>query len=153
MFIINPLLAHRTKRARRGFTLEEVVTAMSLTALCFVGTDQGYILASNRAEWAACSIAAQSVACQRMEQIRSAKWDNVAYPLVDELTVANFPTVVHTFDMPLTGTNVVSASVVTTITSVTTDPPLRMIQVNCIWTNHAAHVFTNSVVSYRTANQ
>src|SRR5258708_8610006 len=153
MFNLNPSKTHRTKQAKRGFTLEEVVIAMSLTALCFVGTIQGYILASNRAEWAACSIAAQSVACQRMEQVRSARWDNAAYPTIDELTSTNFPMVVHTFDMPLTGTNTVSGAVSTTISSITTDPPLRMIQVDCVWTNHAGRPFTNRVVSYRAANQ
>ena len=153
MFNKNPLTAIRAKRGQGGFTLEEVVTAMALTALCFVGTVQGYILASSRAEWAGCSIAAQSAACQRMEQVRSAKWDVAGYPAVDELTATNFPTVVHTLDMPLTATNVVSASVSTTITSVTIDPPLRMIQVDCVWTNHSSKVFTNSVVSYRSANQ
>src|ERR1700756_595506 len=98
---ITQIEERKTRTRQGGFTLEEVVIAMSLTALCFVGTVQGYILASNRAEWAACSIAAQSAACQKMEQVRSARWDNSAYPPIDELTATNFPTVVHTFDMPL----------------------------------------------------
>src|SRR5258708_29357519 len=98
MFNKNPFKGGRATRGQGGFTLEDVVTAMALTAVCFVGTVQGYILASSRAEWAACSIAAQSVACQRVEQVRSAEGDIAGYPVVAELPSTSFATVVHTLD-------------------------------------------------------
>ena len=143
----------RRKRLQFGFTLEEVVTAMSLSALCFAGSIKGYVLASGRAEWAACSIAAQSVAFQKMEQVRAARWDTMAYPVVDELTLSNFPAYTETLDMPLHATNVVYGRVTTTFTNISVNPPLRMVQVDCVWTNRNSRVFTNTLVSYRGPNQ
>jgi hypothetical protein len=143
----------KTSSAKKiaGFSLEEVVTAMSLSALCFVGTVKGYNLAAARAEWSACNLAAQSLAFQRMEQVKAAKWDTMAYPAVDELTSSNFPTVVDTMDMPLSSTNAVSGTVYTTISSVSSK--LRAVQVDCVWTNRSRVVYTNSIVSYRSPSQ
>ena len=136
-----------------GFTLEEVVTAMSLSAVCFAGSIKGFVMASGRAEWATCSVAAQSVAFQKMEQVRAARWDTMAFPSVDELTTTYFPAYTEVFDMPLHTTNVVCGRVTTTFTNISMNPPLRMVQVDCVWTNRSSRVFTNTLISYRGPNQ
>ena len=134
-----------------GFTLEEVVTAMALSSLCFAGTVKGYGLAADRAEWSACSLAAQSLAFQRVEQVKAAKWDTMMYPQMDELVSTNFPTTTDSLDMPLTGTNAVTATVYTTISTLASD--LRAVQVDCVWSNRGRAVYTNTVVCYRSPSQ
>jgi len=42
----------------------------------------GYINSAQRAQWSAINASANSLAQQRIEQIRSAKWDTQAYPFV-----------------------------------------------------------------------
>jgi hypothetical protein len=149
---LNPFGLSQNKRRRlAAFSLEEVVTAISLCSLCFVGSVKGYALAADRAEWSACSLAAQSLACQRLEQVKAAKWDTMMYPQVDELVSTNFPTLTDSLDMPLAGTNTVTAAVYTTISTVSSD--LRAVQVDCVWTNRGRAVYTNTVVCYRSPSQ
>jgi hypothetical protein len=111
----------------------------------------GYVMSAQSAEWSAYNLAANSLAIQRLEQTRAAKWDRQASPLVDELT--NFPTVVEILDIPISGTNIVYATNVTTITAVSTHPPLKMIRVDCSWRFSSGQVFTNSVMTYRAPDQ
>jgi hypothetical protein len=149
---LNLFNSSQNKRRRlAAFSLEEVVMAIALSSLCFVGTVKGYILSADRAEWSACSLAAQSLAFQRLEQVKTAKWDTMVYPQVDELVSTNFPTTTDTLDMPLAGTNTVSATVYTTISTVASD--LRAVQVDCVWTNRGRAVYTNTVVCYRSPSQ
>jgi type II secretory pathway pseudopilin PulG len=150
--IFNAIRSRKARQTQSGFTLEEVVVAMALTALCFGATIKGYMMASERAEWSACALAAQSAAFQRLEQTRGPKWDTMGNPPVDELVATNFPVLVQHLDMPLTSTNAVSARVTTTIATITADPPLRSVQVDCVWTNRGK-AFTNTVIGYRTPSQ
>jgi hypothetical protein len=139
------------RRRLAAFCLEEVVMAITLSALCFTGTVKGYGLSADRAEWSACSLAAQSLACQRLEQVKAAKWDTMAYPQVDELVSTNFPVTTDTFDMPMAGTNVATGTIYTTISILASD--LRAVQVDCVWTNRGRAVYTNTVVCYRSPSQ
>ncbi len=87
---------------------------------------------------------------QRVEQTRAAKWDMIAYPPIDQLVSNNFPAVTSTLDVPVADTNVVYATSVTTIATVSTNPPLKMIRVDCIWSLMKRGPFTNTVVTYRS---
>ena len=118
-----------------------------------MGTVNGYVLSSKRAERSAYSLAAHSLAMQRMEQVRAAKWDTLAYPLVDQIQSSNFPVVVEVLDVPLSGTNITYATNWTTITTVSTSPPLKMIRVDCTWPFITTGVVTNTVISYRAPDQ
>jgi len=62
---------------------------------------------------------------------------------------ANFGQQVLILDVPVTGTNYVYATNNTTITTLSTDPPLKMISVDTIWRFPRGRVFTNSVATYR----
>lgn len=110
----------------------------------------GYLMSATRAEWSGYSLAAQSLAQQRMEQTRACKWDPEAYPPVDELTTARFPMQREILDIPISGTNVVYATNFTTITQVSSDPPLKCIRVDCTWVFRGKRVFTNTVITYRS---
>ena len=136
-----------------AFTLTEVVVSTALIGLMAGGLITGYIQAARSTDWQAHSLAAESLAMQRVEQCRSAKWDTRAYPPVDELIASNFPTVTAQMDLPVAGTNTAYATVYTTISSITTDPPLRMIQADCVWQFYGNKVFTNTVVTYRAPDQ
>ena len=139
--------------ARQGSTLVEVVFSIAIAMEAILGSVNGYILSANRAEWSAYSLAAHSLAMQRLEQVRAAKWDTVAFPNVDQLVAANFPAQTNILDVPISGTNVVHAINTTTITIISAKPPLKMVRIDCVWpfTHHG--VFTNTIISYRAPDR
>ena len=141
------------KRARRGFTLAEVVISMGIAALGIAGMVWGYIISAQRAEWSTCSAAAQVMAMRRLEQTRAAKWDPFGYPRVDELVSSNFPTVTSPLDIPSIGTNNVLATNSVWIASLYDDPPIKVVRVQCVWSLMSRGPFTNVVITYRTADR
>ncbi len=137
-----------------GFTLAEVVISAGLGAMVVGSSIYGYVMSTKRAEWAGYSLAAQSLALQGLEQARACKWDPTGTPLVDELVATNFPTqTTNILDIPFSGTNIVYATNFWTITTISTNPMLKMVKVDCVWRFMNKRNFTNSVVSYRTSDQ
>ena len=143
----------RSRRRIAGSSLAEVVVSMAISALSIGGISTGYIMSAQRAEWSGCSQAANSLALQRIEQVRAAKWDTLAYPAVDEVMSNNFPVVVQPLDLPMVGTNAVYATNVTTITTVSVNPPVKMIRSECTWRFMDRGVFTNTITVYRSPDQ
>ncbi len=142
-------------RAARGLTLLEVVVAIALATLSFGGVVCGYMLTSDSAQWSACSLAAQSLARQGVEQVRAAKWDPKAWPPVDELGLTNY-TEVDTLDVPVSG-QVALATNTISVTAFSQDPPLRQLRADCVWWlsngNRSRGPFTNTVITLRTTDQ
>ena len=140
--------------SQKAFTLAEVVIAMAITVMSLGGVIMGYIFAMRQAEWSAYSLAAQSLANQRLEQTRAAKWDPRASPPVDEVVANNFPTVpTNVLDMPVSGTNMAYATNFTTISDVTNGGyPLKLIRVDCVW-SFRERVFSNTIATYRAPDQ
>jgi len=134
-------------------TLVETMVSMAIAVVTISGTINGYILSANRAAWSSQSLAAHSMVMQRMEQVRSAKWDTAAYPPVDRVVPASFPAVTNVLDIPVSGTNIVTARVITTVSTVSANPPLKMIRVDCIWPYLSRGWFTNTMMSYRSPDQ
>jgi hypothetical protein len=90
----------------------------------------------------------------RLEQSRAAKWDRLAYPLpVDQVVSSNLPPQVEVLDIPVMGTNIAFATNITTVTTISASPPLKMIRVDCIWAFGDRGIYTNTVVTYRAADQ
>lgn len=145
-------LPHRP-HGRSGFTLAEVTISLAIAAVSIGGIVYGYISTARRAEWSSYSLAAQSLAMQRQEQTRAAKWDMLAYPVIDELQATNFPVQPEILDIPISGTNSVYATNYTTITTISTSPHLRQIRVDCVWDFMSLGPFTNTVVTYRAPDQ
>ncbi len=133
-----------------AFTLAEVVVSAAIAAMSVAGIVYGYTQSTKRAEWSGYSLAAQALAVQRLEQTRASRWDPDAG--VDQLVSANFPIQTVVLDIPVIGTNAAYATNVTTITSISTNPPLlRMIRVDCTWIfPTTGRVFTNTVATYRS---
>jgi prepilin-type N-terminal cleavage/methylation domain-containing protein len=145
--------SRRAIRKRSGFTLVELLLAMGLGGMMVGGVVYGYLQAAKSAEWSAYSLAAQSLAIQRLEQTRAAKWNPLGTPPVDEVLSTNFPQRVEILDIPINGTNVVYATNRTTIVSISTAPALKMIRVDTTWAFCRRGVFTNSIATYRSPDQ
>ena len=134
-----------------GFTLVEVLISLAIAAIIMGGTIYGYVNSARRAEWSAYSLAANSFALQRMEQMRACKWDlNKAPAIGDQVTSSSFPTSSAILDMPNSRSNAVYATNFTTITTVSSNPWLKCIRVDCVWYFAPRNRnFTNTIVSYR----
>jgi hypothetical protein len=140
-------------RRSSAFTLAEIVIASALGMITIGATIYGYVMTSKRAEWTGYSLAANSLAVQRLEQARACKWDPFAFPAIDELVSTNFPVQINIMDLPVSGTNIVYATNFTSISTVQASPPLKMIRVDCCWNFLGKRNFTNTVVTYRAPDQ
>jgi hypothetical protein len=131
----------------------EAVLSMAIAAVAIAGVVTGCGLAAQQTEQAASSAAAGFMAQWRLEQSRAAKWDSLASPPVDELVSSNFPVLIAPLDVPVAGSNAQFATNLTTITTVSTDPPLKMIRVECVWSLLARGPFTNTLTTWRAPDQ
>ncbi|HLH54607.1 MAG TPA: hypothetical protein VKY92_13420 [Verrucomicrobiae bacterium] len=140
----------------QGFTLAEVVISIGLAALTFSGVIYGYALVSDQAQWSACSLAAQSLAVQGIEQARSAKWDPQAWPPIDELGVTNYVEILP-LDVPVAKGTIVYATNYVSVTVASTFPPMRQLRADCVWRlingMRTRGLFTNTVASFRAPDQ
>src|SRR5688572_18589175 len=82
-------------------TLPAILMSVTNLLLSSSAIVTGYVMTAQRSEWLAYSLAANSLAMQRLEQTRAAKWDPYAYPVADELKSTNFPTLVEVLDVPI----------------------------------------------------
>ena len=130
----------------------EAAIASAVAAMMFGGIVYGYIQAGRNAEWSAYSFAAQAMAMQRLEQTRACRWDPEATPAVDELVSTNFPTLTSILDVPMNGTNITYATNFTTISTISTDPQVRMIRVDTAWRFINGRTYTNTIATCRTTD-
>ena len=159
---------HSDSRTTGGYALGEVLIAIGLLALVFVGLIYGYGQTNRMAEWSSMSLAAQSYAQQGAEQARAAVWDprnnitNTNGPgTLDELTAPSTTITADIMDVPIKGdpgTNDTAFRVtnIVYITDVYTNknPPLRQIRSDCVWTFPlTGQVQTNTVILLRTSDQ
>ena len=147
----------RTRVSRRGrssgVTLVEVVISMAIAGVTITSILAGYVFSAQQLERASCSAAAELMARQRLEQVRSAKWDPLANPPVNEMVGGNFPVAISVLDIPVSGNHPLYGTNSTTITTVSDDPPLKMIRVDCVWSFLSRGPFTNTVTTYRAPDQ
>jgi len=145
----------RPLRASRAaaLTLIEVVISLAIAGISITGIVTGYIFASREMEETAGSTAAECMARQRVEQARSAKWDTLANPPVDELVSNNFPVLISPLDIPVRGTTALYATNTTTISTASDTPPLRIIRVESVWSLPPRGPFTNTITAYRAPDQ
>ena len=137
----------------RGITLSEVVLSIAVSALSVAAVVSSSVLSARSADWISHSTAADAAASARMEQTRAAKWDTAATPLIDELLNANFPEQVVPLYVPVVGGAILHGTNRVTIIPVSDAPPLKMVQVDCVWSLPERGPFTNSVVMYRSPDQ
>ena len=148
---------HARRIGPRGFTLVETVISIGILGLVVEGVILGYVKISQQVEWSSRSLAAQAIASQGAEQARSAKWDTQSpNPAVgpgqsDELGVTNYIQT-STLDVPNTGQPDVVTNYIA-ITRVSSDPPIRQIRSDCVWSFMNRGWYTNTVVTLRTSDQ
>ncbi|HEX5397599.1 MAG TPA: type II secretion system protein [Verrucomicrobiae bacterium] len=159
----------KTRTHCLGFTLVEVLVSFAVLTLVISGLVYGYVLANRMAEWSSMSLAAQSSASQGAERARAANWRPRDYPpatgpgTMDELppSVNGGPvfTNVDYFDIPTKGdpssgdfdswvTNIVW------VTTVSANPPLRLIRSDAIWRfPPTGQAYTNTITLLRAPDQ
>ena len=140
-------------QSRRGITLSEVVISLAVSALMVAAVVSSYVVSARSADFISHSSAADAAAQARLEQTRAAKWDTAAAPATDELQSTNFAVQVVPLQVPVVGTLQLFGTNRTTIVAVSQDPPLKMVQVDCVWSYPDRGPFTNSVVMYRSPDQ
>jgi hypothetical protein len=133
----------------------ETLVSMLIMGVFFGSSLLAYTHASKRAEWSGLSLAAQAMATRQMEQFFAATWDTQSNPPVDQTT--NVPTnVVCVLDLPISGTNVVWATNICSVSNITVSTTplvnIKMITVNTYWSFNGA-VYMNKVVNYRSPDQ
>jgi hypothetical protein len=131
-------------------TLIEVVIALAIAGLTIAGIVTGYIYCSTATVKDALYMAANGRALERIEETRMARWDVSSFPVVDELVPTNFPDQPDVIlDMSPTGPGTTTATVKTTITPLSSSPPVRIIHVDCIWLFRGVEPITNSIETCR----
>ena len=136
-----------------GMTLVEVVVALGISVMAIAAIVLGYLFGIGTAQKSAIQLAATERALQRIEEIRSAKWDISSWPAVDELVVSNFPAQVVTLDLVGPSNVAVSGTNFTLISQISTNPPLKRIRVDCVWSYKGVQMLTNTIETCRAPDQ
>jgi len=135
-----------------AFTLPEVVIAVGIIMLVFGAIITSYIQSAYRAEWAGYSLAAQAAAIQQLEAAKSAVWDPLQTPVMDQ--ISQLPSVTSTLlALPVTGTNTVYVTNYITVTLLTNNSVYSnyMVTVNTVWPfrwKTQTVYFTNTIADY-----
>lgn len=152
------------RRNLRGFTLAETIVAMFVLGLVTSGVIFGYVQANRMAEWSSMSLAAQAYASEGAEQARAADWRPLDWPptngpgTMDELPPTNYVQV-DIMDIPCRGTPdsvnfAFWATNYIAITTFSTNPPVRQIRSDCVWTfPRTGTVMTNTIILLRAPDQ
>jgi hypothetical protein len=127
-------------------TLVEVAMAMGVAGLAVAGIVNGYIFCTQSATKSALSLAAGARAIERLEQTRAASWQNSSSPPVDQLVASNFPPEVVTLDLPAASGIITYATNYIQISQISTNPPLRRIRVDCVWSFRGSATLTTNTI-------
>ena len=142
------------QRSRKlGITLSEVVISIAVSAMSVAAVVSSYVLSARSADFISHTSAADLAAQARMEQTRAAKWDTGASPVIDEVMGTNFPAQIVPLYAPVVGGTMLYGTNYTSIAVVSQDPPLKYVQVDCVWSYPHRGPFTNTVVAYRSPDQ
>jgi len=158
----------KSRVAGAAFTLIEVMIGFFIFGLVTAGMIYGYVEANRLAEWSSQSLAAMSYASQGMEQMRSAQWSAEEYStsgsgtidvmlpymkIQSDGTFAYWTNQTDTLDIPTTGAPI-NVTNYLYVTSISTNPPLRRIVSQVVWTFRlTGKLFTNTAVTLRAPDQ
>ena len=134
-------------------TLVEVMVALLITGLTVGGIVSGYIYCSTATVKDALYMAANGRATERMEDTHAARWDTSSFPTVDQLVTNNFPDEVVSLNKSGSSSDITMATVVTTISQISTTPPLRRVRVDCIWLFRGTEPVTNTIETCRAPDE
>lgn len=140
-------------RGQAGMTLTEVVVALAIVGLILAGTIIGYINCANASVKAELEQAGNAKAMERLEATYCAIWAPFRATPVDQLVASNFPDLEVSLDQPGTNLSGTVATIKTTIASISTNPPMRLVHVDCIWQFQGQEWMTNSVETILVSQQ
>ena len=139
--------------AQTGMTLVEVVVSLAISGVAIACLASGYLSCVISAEKSSLSLAANARAAERVEETRSAKWDTSCWPPVDQLVSSNFPVEVVMLDVSGSGSGFTYATNYTFITQISSDPLLKRIHVDCVWSFKGSKLVTNMMETCRCPDQ
>ncbi|MGD0744319.1 MAG: type II secretion system protein [Verrucomicrobiota bacterium] len=157
----------KSRVACAAFTLIEVMIGFFIFGLVTAGMIYGYVEANRMAEWSSQSLAAMSYASQGMEQMRSAQWNAEEYSTGSWQTDVLLPYMktqpdgtfgywtnqTDYLDIPTSGA-LISVTNYLYVTPVSTNPPLRRIVSQVVWSFRlTGQLFTNTMVTLRAPDQ
>lgn len=145
--------AYQSSAGLKGFTLAEVLISLVIVGISLGGILTVYIKSAVGSDWSAHSVSAQMTALSGLEQCRAAKYDPRGTPPTDLLVSSNFPPKVYVLDVGTSVGPTTYSTNTTTIALISINPPLKMVRVDCTWFYPRKGLFTNTVVTYRAANQ
>jgi hypothetical protein len=133
-----------------GLSLCETVISLALTSVSVAAIIDGYVFCTKQAETSALHFAAQAQALERLEELRAARWDPNAFPVLDDIT--NCAPIPRLLDLP--GRNAERwATNYTTVTQVSTTPPIKAIKIETVWGWTNGKLYTNVITTYRGPDQ
>ena len=144
---------NKTARRNFGFSLVELLMSLGISSISIGSIISGYLLVMRQAEYTACSNSAQALVNNQIEQVRAAKWDPQAYPVIDELVSENFPEINCSLEDASNCTNKINAVVRTKIQTTTNGVPMKIITVECVWNFMNRGAYTNNFVTIRSPEQ
>src|SRR5207248_10730160 len=122
---------HAWQRRIYGVSAFDTIIAVAMAAMVIGGLSTGFVQSAGQAESSAYIFAAQARASVGLVQVRAAKWDPaVSTGAVDQVVSTNFPVVVQLLDVPGSSARPIYATNITTISTVSTNPLLKMIRVD-----------------------
>jgi hypothetical protein len=125
----------------------EVVMSMGIAVLVCAAIMKTYTMASRRAFFASCSLAANAQAMSYLEKAIYAPW-KPTIGLNNLLSMSS--TNPSNLEMPVQDVNVYTCTNITTVTLVSATPPYyAMIRVDCVWNFMGLGTFTNTVAVLR----
>jgi len=145
------IIAH-PRQNQAGMTLIEILIAVAITALTVIGIVRGYEFCLASSVKDSFYMAAIARAQERIEQTHSARWITTS-PQINELQPSNFPPETVVLDLFAQSTNSLTAILKTTISDITTSPPVKLIHVDCIWRFEGNQWVTNSIETCRAPDQ
>ncbi|MGA2028505.1 MAG: prepilin-type N-terminal cleavage/methylation domain-containing protein [Verrucomicrobiota bacterium] len=142
-----------SRGACAAFTLMEVLISLVIFALVTAGIVYGYAQSNRFAEWSQMSLAAQSIASEGVEQARAAVWSTSTATNIDDLAAPTNYTRTNYIEVPTSGQTLPVTNYIS-ITTVTANPPVRQILVQCEWQFPlTGKWFTNTVIAQRAEIQ
>ena len=148
-------------------TLPEVLIAIVVLTVVMGGVLMGYVQANRMAEFSSQSLAATSYALQGMERMRAAQWnaemiattngpgtsDVLPLRVQADGSYSYSTNEIDVLDVPSTGYQIPVTNYLT-VTQIYTNPSLRQILSQVVWTFPlTGQPFTNSVVTLRAPDQ
>ena len=158
---------NKSHNACDAMTLPEVLIAIIVLSVVMGGIIMGYVQANRMAEFCSQSLAATSYASQGLERMRSAQWSaemvfvtngpgtTDVLPLRKQAdgTFSYSTNEVDVLDVPSTGYQI-SVTNYLTVTQIYTNPSLRMIVSQVVWTFPlTGQQYTNTMVTLRAPDQ